>query len=349
MTIVLDAPVDCEHRPVDAALLLARAFNAGRRLVVSSPIYPDHAHHVAVEFMHPVIAGASALPAIVELVPVSGRTATVPSAVTDVTLLIGDPPVATHEVLPDLFIDRKLPDAQIMICYHLLWELVQVCLEHPGLVGAAAPTAGDSTGFLYPFLDAAESDEAGLRSALDESVRQKRAESADVATAAVAANREQLEAAAAEIRRCADNGGRVLTMGNGGSASDAARLARLFHEIGIDTVSLAADYAVLSALANDLGADHVFARQVEALARPGDVLIGCSTSGSSPNLLKAFERARRQGVTGIGFCGYGGGRFVQEAGVAFCLAVESTSVHRIQEAEALLVTDLVERTERMGG
>ncbi len=318
---------------VDAALRLARAFVAGGRLVVRGDMCADHAHHVAVEFIHPVIAGAQSLPSIA----VDGDIATHD---TDCLLVIGDDAGA------DFSIPSRLTDAETMLSYHVLWELVQVCLEHPGIVGAQGSAGGDSTAFLYPFLDASETDEISLRAALESSAAAKRTESHEIAADAVRRNRAVIDDVAAAIVASADAGGRVLVMGNGGSSTDAARIERLFTALGIDALSIASDYAVLSALANDLGADRVFARQVEALARPGDVLVGCSTSGASQNLLAAFEQAAGGDVIGIGISGYGGGAFPHQRGVSHCLVVESASVHRIQEAQCELIAELCDSIGR---
>ena len=320
---------------VDASLRLARAFVAGGKLVVRAGECADHAHHVAVEFIHPVIAGAQALPSIA----VDGAVATRDA---DCLLVIGD----DSGVDIDFRIPSRLTDAETMLSYHVLWELVQVCLEHPGIVGAQASAGGDSTAFLYPFLDASETDEMSLRAALESSAAAKRTESHAIAADAVRHNRAVIDDAATAIAASADAGGRVLLMGNGGSSTDAARIERLFTALGIDALSIASDYAVLSALANDLGADRVFSRQVEALARPGDILIGCSTSGASQNLLAAFEQAAKGDMIGIGISGYGGGAFRHQRGVSHCLAVESTSVHRIQEAQCELIAELCDSVGR---
>lgn len=330
------APTDCTEAPVDAALVLARRFGQGDRLVVDAPSCPDHAHHVAVEFVHPVIAGARPLPA---LVVASNQDPTSP---TDCRLTIGNDPVA------DLIISDAIDDAEIMRSYHLLWELVQVCLEHPGLVGVAAGAGGDSTGFLYPFLDAAEFDEAALRRSLESSAAMKRNESTAVAADALERNRSELDVAASAIADASRQGARVFTIGNGGSSTDAARLVRLLRAVGVDARSLAADYAVLSALANDLGASRIFARQLEAFTRPGDVVIACSTSGASANLLEAFRYTHTHGIIGIGITGYGGGGFTHQAGVDHCLVVDSTSVHRIQEGQAAIISSLCHQVERQG-
>ena len=322
--------IDCTARPVDAALWLARAFVSGQRLEVQAPHAWDHAHHVAVEFVHPVVAGTLPLAATVADVDVG------PSA--EATLIIGAN--ADHA---DLMISDDQSDRAIVLSYHLLWELVQVALEHPGLVGAPGAAGGDSTGFLYPFLDAAESDETSLREAMQFSAEAKREQSEQLARQSLESNAAAIEAAAAAVEQSISAGGRVLTMGNGGSATDAARLARVLGAQGLPAKSLSADYAVTSALANDLGTERMFARQLDAFAGAGDVLVGCSTSGASRNLLAAFDQAARIGLTTIGISGYGGGSFGAQQSVHHCLVVQSASVHRIQEAQAALMTALCER------
>lgn len=371
MSVAAPTVIDCAARPVDAALWLARAFTADRALMVRAPGCEDHAHHVAVEFVHPVVAGARSLPAVAAVegsltagpgpfAASPGPFAAAPSPISAGAvegspavgpgpdpldtgaggrwchLLIGVPDGGPF----DLVIPTDDGDAATMTGYHLLWELVQVALEHPGLVGGSDASGGDSTGFLYPFLDASESDETGLREALEASAAAKRAASERLAAEAVAANRPALETAAALVGEAIAAGRRVLAMGNGGSASDAARLVRLLRARGVDAASLAGDYAVVSALANDLGAEAVFARQLDALGERGDVVIGCSTSGASPNLLAAFDRAAAMGMRTVGISGYGGGAFASRTGVEVALTVASDSVHRIQEAEAALIAEL---------
>ena len=330
------ASIDCGRDPVEAAMWLARAFTAGRRLRVWAPGAPDHAHHVAVEFVHPVVAGTRPLAAVVAD---PGTRA----ASTDARLVIGDARAAGDAAsAADLFIAADQPDAAIVLSYHVLWELVQVALEHPGLVGSAGAAGGDSTGFLYPFLDAAEDDEVSLRDSLRASAEAKRDESKGLAEESLEANRIPLEEAGMAIGRAVLSGGRVLTMGNGGSATDAARLARLLRRGGVAAQSLSTDYAVATALANDLGAERIFSRQLDAFGQRGDVLVGCSTSGASRNLLAAFDRAAGTGMTTVGLSGYGGGAFEGHASVHHSLVVQSMSVHRIQEAQAALMSALCE-------
>ena len=334
----MTAAIDCGRDPVGAAMWLARAFTAGRRLCVWAPGAPDHAHHVAVEFVHPVVAGTRPLAAAVA--PSEAAAAT--SA--DATLVIGQAgDTASSAVAADLFISGDQPDISIVRSYHVLWELVQVALEHPGLVGSDAAAGGDSTGFLYPFLDAAEDDEASLRESLRSSAGAKVQESERLAQESLESNRATLVQAGAAIERAVKDGGRVLTMGNGGSATDAARLARVLRSRDVPAESLCADYAVATALANDLGAERIFSRQLDAFARPGDVLVGCSTSGASRNLLAAFDQAVGMGLATVGLSGYGGGSFEAQESVHHNLVVQSMSVHRIQEAQAALMSALCDR------
>lgn len=132
-------------------------------------------------------------------------------------------------------------------------------------------------------------------------------------------------------------GGRLFTMGNGGSASDAAHVAVEFnHPVTVGRPALpahhlGADVQYLTALGNDVGFEQVFARPVAALGQPQDALLGLSTSGNSKNLLAAFAAAKKIGMTTLGFSGDDGGRMKSDPAVDICLVAEHTSVHRIQE------------------
>jgi D-sedoheptulose 7-phosphate isomerase len=132
----------------------------------------------------------------------------------------------------------------------------------------------------------------------------------------------------------------MFTFGNGGSCTDSTTLARLFARppIGkpLPAWSLTADQAILTALGNDVGFELVFARQLIARAKTGDIAIAMSTSGNSPNLLTALAEARQRGLYTIGFAGYDGGAFANNPNVDVCFIVRSQSVHRIQESQALL-------------
>lgn len=193
---------------------------------------------------------------------------------------------------------------------------------------------------LYPFLY----DEPQKLDDVLEAVRRSTAEKAAeiVAVRRVVAERfgEQLEACARAMAERFSAGGRLLTFGNGGSSTDAAAVAGVFlagAEGGrpLPAMTLTSDVAVLTALGNDVGFDVIFARQVAAIGRRGDIALAVSTSGGSDNVLRALDEARRLGLLTVGLAGYDGGRMV-EAGLDFLFAVPSPSVHRIQEAQTTL-------------
>lgn len=201
-------------------------------------------------------------------------------------------------------------------------------------------SADEPTNFLYPFINAQEYDPESLLADLAASAQAKAAESLALRRSTLQANAGPLDRAATEMARRFAAGGRLFTFGNGGSCTDSATLARLFARppIGkpLPAWSLTADPAILTALGNDVGFELVFARQLIARARAGDIALAMSTSGGSPNLLTALAEGRRRGLYTIGFAGYDGGAFVGNPNVDACLVVRSQSVHRIQESQALL-------------
>jgi D-sedoheptulose 7-phosphate isomerase len=201
-------------------------------------------------------------------------------------------------------------------------------------------TRDEPTNFLYPFIDAQEDDPRSLLADLAASAQAKAAESLALRRSTLDANADLLEAAATEMANRFAAGGRMFTFGNGGSCTDSTTLARLFARppIGkpLPAWSLTADQAILTALGNDVGFELVFARQLIARARAGDIAIAMSTSGNSPNLLTALAEAHRRGLYTIGFAGYDGGAFADSPDVNACFVVRSQSVHRIQESQALL-------------
>jgi len=135
-------------------------------------------------------------------------------------------------------------------------------------------------------------------------------------------------------------GGKILWCGNGGSAADSQHLAAEIvgryrrERRGLPSVALTTDTSILTAVANDYGYDAVFSRQVEALGKPGDILVGISTSGNSRNVLAALETARSQGLVTVGFTGAGGGKMAEVTDHLFVVASSDTA--RIQEAHILV-------------
>ena len=198
----------------------------------------------------------------------------------------------------------------------------------------------EPTNFLYPFIDAQEDDPKSLLADLAASAQAKAAESLGLRRSTLDANTELIGSAAAEMARRFSTGGRLFTFGNGGSCTDCTTLARLFAQppVGkpLAAWSLTADQAIMTALGNDVGFELVFARQLIARGKAGDIAIAMSTSGSSPNLMAALKEARRRGMYTVGFAGYDGGAFAKSPDVDACFVVRSQSVHRIQESQALL-------------
>jgi len=145
----------------------------------------------------------------------------------------------------------------------------------------------------------------------------------------------QIVEAAILIHDCLGAGGKLLLFGNGGSAADAQHLAAEFvgrfvvERGGLAAIALTTDSSILTAVANDYGFERVFARQIEALGRPGDVAIGISTSGNSPNVIEAVNKAKKQNLKTIGLSGKDGGLLARAS--AICVTVPAANTARIQE------------------
>ena len=160
----------------------------------------------------------------------------------------------------------------------------------------------------------------------------------------------------ARLERCGDAmaarfaaGGRLFAYGNGGSATDAQQLATLFLNPGRGTRALPAfalgnDTSVVTALCNDIGVGVVFARQLAAFGGTNDIAIGLSTSGSSENLLRAFDEASKRGMLTVGLAGYDGGKMAELDSIDYLFVAPSFSVHRIQEAQTTVYHVLWELT-----
>ncbi|GGI25983.1 MULTISPECIES: D-sedoheptulose-7-phosphate isomerase [Bradyrhizobium] len=190
---------------------------------------------------------------------------------------------------------------------------------------------------LYPFLHGGQQEPARLDAALLLSVEEKARDSRDTNARFFAENAAVLIAAAKTVADVYRNGGRLFSMGNGGSSCDASHVAVEFvHPItagrpALAATNLVADLAMISAVGNDLGFDHVFVRQIVAQGRKGDALIGISTSGNSSNLMAAFAKAKEMGLVTIGLAGGDGGKMKTAGVVDHCLVVPTTSIHRTQE------------------
>jgi len=147
------------------------------------------------------------------------------------------------------------------------------------------------------------------------------------------------------------NGRKLLFFGNGGSAADAQHLAAEFvnrfrlDRPALPAIALTTDTSVLTSIGNDSGFDRIFARQVEALGRDSDVVVGLSTSGTSTNVIEGIRAARKEGLVTVAFTGAGEGHLRLE--VDYCLAVPSTDTPRVQEMHMLAghaICEIVEKT-----
>jgi D-sedoheptulose 7-phosphate isomerase len=330
---------------------MAERFARGGRLlsVARSPSGWSDARHVAVEFVHPVIVGKRALPALA-LTPDQLATLAEPDDMVIAfdpgdelavasergCLTIGFSEAAAAEwvfVPPtdDPLVAQELAES----LYHFLWEHVHVFFEHRGLLeGRLAKQVHDSgaSSFLYPFLGEQETDLDAVLEDVRLSVLMKAREVAELRDHTLAEGREALDAAAADLRAAFGGAGRLLALGNGGSATDAMDLVADFA--GYPAIDLTADSAIITAIANDIGTEAIFARQVIAYGRAGDVLVALSTSGNSANVIAALAEARRRDLRTVAFVGYDGGRVAVESLADHVVVTRSQHIPRIQEAQA---------------
>jgi D-sedoheptulose 7-phosphate isomerase len=212
----------------------------------------------------------------------------------------------------------------------------------------------DGADFLYPMIEGDQTDASDLLVDLARSASEKATASATLTDTTLADRDEQIDAVAQAMADRFAAGGRLFTFGNGGSATDAAGVAALFARPprvnggtpkGLAARSLVSDESILTALANDVGFEVVFSRQIIAHARSGDIAMGFSTSGNSPNVIKAFEEADGRGILTIGLAGYDGGAMAACDALAHCIVVVSDSVHRIQEAQSATAYELWRRVQ----
>jgi D-sedoheptulose 7-phosphate isomerase len=178
-------------------------------------------------------------------------------------------------------------------------------------------------------------------SVITESILRKARESADLKLQFFDQNAELIERCVTDLAARFRRGGHLWVMGNGGSACDAQHVAVEFlHPIiekrkALPASALTADSAIITAIGNDTDFSHVFARQLDLLARPDDSVLGISTSGASANVTRALKRGRELKLLSIGFAGRDGGRLPEVCD--YCFTVKSWSIHRIQETLTVLL------------
>jgi D-sedoheptulose 7-phosphate isomerase len=174
-----------------------------------------------------------------------------------------------------------------------------------------------------------------------EAILRKVRQSAEVKLKFFEENTEKLERCVEAVAERFRDGGHLWVMGNGGSACDAQHVAVEFmHPIiekrkPLPATALTIDTATITAIGNDTDFSHVYLRQLELMARPGDIALGISTSGASANVNRALKRAREIRLLTIGFSGRDGGRMPEVCD--YCFTVKSWSIHRIQETHTVLL------------
>ena len=352
---------------------MADRFVRGGRLLAfgSGPVASD-AQHVAVEFVHPVLVGKRALPALDLSV---GYRESLPAIVRPEDIVIGfgaptgdagvDRAVgeartrgALALALPGSTGDYALaaPSADpfihqeiIEILYHTLWETVHVFFDRQS-IGHDAGAAS----FLYPFLADEPQATEGIIREVAASIRAKAACVERLREHIATEQGDALAAATLAIHDRVARGGTILTLGNGGSATDANDLAR--DLVGspkgyapIAAISLAAEPATLTAIANDIGSEALFLRQLIAHGRPQDVAVAISTSGGSSNIIAALVEARARGILTVALLGYDGGEIRRRALADHAVIVGSDQIPRVQEAQASIyhvMLDLLEIVRR---
>ncbi len=345
-------------RLAEACHEMSRRFLAGGRLLAfGNGSAATDAEHVSVEFVHPVIVGKRALPAL-DLGPHFGRRLPVVLRPEDMVMSFAFPE-------PDDSVERALQAAReggaltfaltgraaeysfapldgdpfvtqevFEVLYHVLWETVHVFFEHR----EQGHDVGNSS-FLYPFLGKGQQPLEEVVREVQGSMLQKVRETnrlrADAAESESGAISEAAEAISGRLRR----GGKVVAFGNGGSATDANDLVADCVDsppglAPIPAISLSAEPANITAIANDIGTEAIFARQLIAHARTEDVAVAFSTSGGSGNILSALAEARRRGLLTVAILGYEGGRILSEGLADHAIVVRSDYIPRIQEVQA---------------
>lgn len=347
-----------------------RFLRGGRLLAFGKGPYSTDAQHVSVEFVHPVIVGKRALPAL----DISqGFGPSVAALVRADDIVMGFGPVegdaevdqalgvaagrqAMTLALPgtsgsyavaagskDPFIHQETME----ILYHTLWETVHVFFERRELghdVGEAE--------FLYPFLGREKQETGSILAQVAESIQRKAQDDARLRGQVARTESERIGAALLAVQQRLAAGGKLILFGNGGSATDA-------NDFAIDCVapppgyqaipaiSLSLEPANITAIANDVGNDLIYVRQLAAHARPNDVVVAISTSGGSKNVIAALEEAAKMKLLSVALLGYDGGEILRRKLVDFPIVVQADYIPRIQEVQASVYHTMRETLEGM--
>ncbi|MGD1093945.1 MAG: SIS domain-containing protein [Bryobacteraceae bacterium] len=345
-----------------------RFSRGGRLLAFGRGPYATDAQHVSVEFVHPIIVGKRALPAL-DLSLLFRPWLDAILQPDDIVMGFG-PPDGDSEVASALaaahrrgamtfelpgrggsyalspptqnpFVHQELME----ILYHTLWETVHVFFEHREL----GHDVGDS-GFLYPFLGEAKQNTSDVVVQVATSIRIKAEDDARLRAQVATEESDKIVGAALAIQERLSQGGKLIIFGNGGSATDANDFAIdcVLPPSGyrpVPAISLSMEPANLTAIANDVGIELIFLRQIIAQARREDVAIGISTSGGSRNIIMALEEARKRGLRTVALLGYDGGEILRRGLADFPLVVRSDYIPRIQEIQASIYHEIRETLE----
>ena len=345
-----------------------RFLRGGRLLAFGRGPYATDAQHVSVEFVHPVIVGKRALPAL-DLSMLFRPWLETILRPADIVMGFG-PPEGDPEVwatlqeshareamtfaLPgtegsytlrpvtgDAFIHQEM----IEMLYHTLWESVHVFFEHRELGHELGETE-----FLYPFLGREKQATEDLIVEVANSIQMKVHDDALLRERIAREQADAISNLALAIAERLQRGGKLILFGNGGSATDANdwTIDCVLPPSGyqpVPAVSLSMEPANITAIANDVGTDVVFLRQMIAQAQPNDIAIGISTSGGSRNIIMALEEARKRGLLTAALLGYDGGEILRRGLVDFPVVVPCDYIPRIQEVQASsyhIIRELIE-------
>src|SRR5271163_729261 len=345
-----------------------RFVRGGRLLAFGQGPYSTDAQHVSVEFVHPVIVGKRALPAL-DLSTLFRPWLEAILRPDDIVMGFG-PPEGDPEVwaalevasgrhamtfaLPGLDASYAIPPSNadpfiqqelVEVLYHTLWETVHVFFEHRELghdVGAAE--------FLYPFLGREKQPTGDVIADVASSIRMKVADDAKLRAQVAAEEAEQIGNAVSAISERVRRGGKLIIFGNGGSATDANDWAIdcVSPPAGwklIPAISLALEPANITAIANDVGTEVIFLRQMIAQAQPDDVAIAISTSGGSKNIIMALEEAQNRKLLTVALLGYDGGEIKRRGLADVPLNVRSDYIPRIHERQSSVYHQIREALE----
>ncbi len=360
----------CEARRLAEACrqMAERFLNGGRLLAIGRGACSTDAQHVSVEFVHPVIVGKRALPAL-DLSALMQPWIDAILRPQDIVMGFGPPQgdrevwaaldaahargamtfalpglagsYALHTEIEDPFIHQEL----VEILYHTLWETVHVFLEHRELGQDVGPSE-----FLYPFLGQKKQETAEIVGDVTASMLMKVHDDSMLRERLARESAEQLAATAIAIDQRLARGGKLIIFGNGGSATDANDWAMdcVLPPAGrrvIPAVSLSMEPANITALANDVGPEVIFLRQLMAQAMPEDVAIGISTSGGSRNIVMALEEARKRNLLTVALQGNDGGEIARRGLADYPIIVRTDYIPRIQEVQASAYHIILETLE----